>query len=102
MIILRTNGWEDYSLWDSGNGRRLEQFGEYTLSRPDPQCLWQPHLPLSAWEKADAVFREKEGWVLKGKTQDKWKMSWRDIKFYAKLSPFKHTGIFPEQTLHWE
>ena len=33
---------------------------------------------------------------------DKWELSYKNIKFYAKLTPFKHTGVFPEQILNWE
>ena len=27
---------------------------------------------------------------------------YKNIKFYSKLTPFKHTGVFPEQVLNWE
>jgi 23S rRNA (cytosine1962-C5)-methyltransferase len=105
MTILTTPGWSEYALLDSGNGRRLEKFGPYALSRPDPQCLWQPGLPIDAWEKADAVFTEKNTkgkWVNSRFIPDSWKMHYKDITFYAKLTPFKHTGVFPEQHLHWD
>src|SRR6185437_3883910 len=101
--ILSTSGWEDYELLDSGNGLRLERFGKYTLVRPDPQIIWQPRLNKSDWLKADATFdQEKKKWVIKNKIPDKWLLHYKNIGFYAKLSPFKHTGIFPEQTLQWE
>jgi len=105
MIILSTPGWEDYSLLDSGDGKRLEKFGAYTLVRPDPQCIWQPHLPSQEWEKADALFIEidKKGhWEKKTQMPEKWEMTYKQLIFYAKLSPFKHTGVFPEQHQHWD
>lgn len=106
MRLLQTNGWEDYALLDSGDGRRLERFGAYIIIRPDPQCLWKPHLAHAEWEKADAVFTKgkngKEEWVRKTDVPHKWLMTYKDISFYAKLSPFKHTGVFPEQHLQWD
>lgn len=105
MLILTLKTWDDYKLLDSGDGKRLEKFGKYILSRPDPQAIWKPNLPESEWKKANAVFQKTEGekgkWIKKGPVDEKWKMKWEDISFYCKLSPFKHTGVFPEQAVHW-
>lgn len=101
MVILTAPRWADYQLLDTGNGQKLERFGKYTLKRPDPQILWKPHLPKSDWNKADATF-EKDKWILKGKIPEKWLLKYKNISFWAKLSPFKHTGIFPEQTIQWD
>lgn len=106
MQILTTPGWKDYELIDSGDGYRLERFGAYTLARPDPQIIWQKSLPQSQWDKADAVF-EKDGakdagWNKKKTIPLQWEMAYKDIRFYSKLSPFKHTGVFPEQHLQWD
>ncbi len=100
MKILQTDTWKDYVLLDSGDGKRLEKFGAYTLIRPDPQCIWQPHLPQSQWQKADAIF--ENGWKKQGEVPDKWLCRWNNLSFWVKLSPFKHTGVFPEQAVHWE
>ena len=48
-----------YALLDSGYGRKLERFGEVTLSRPCAQAIWKPALPERAWIDADAVFDER-------------------------------------------
>jgi 23S rRNA (cytosine1962-C5)-methyltransferase len=89
----------NYKLLDSGNGRRLEQFGDYLLDRPDPEVLWQKNLPESDWLKADAVF--KNNWINKNRVPEKWQMEHKGIKFWCKLAPFKHTGVFPEQASQW-
>ncbi len=106
MIILSPNHWTDYQLIDSGDGKRLERFGKYILIRPDPQCLWKPSQPASEWQKADAVFRpdgrEKGQWVKNKKLSNNWQIGYSDLKFSVHLSPFKHTGVFPEQAAHWE
>jgi 23S rRNA (cytosine1962-C5)-methyltransferase len=33
---------------------------------------------------------------------EEWNVRYNDIAFTTKLSPFKHTGIFPEQSLQWD
>lgn len=100
MQLLVTKGWDDYDLLDSGNGRRLERFGKYIISKPDPQTIWKPHLDLAQWQKADAKYLEKE-WE-SASLPEKWSLAYKNIKFYSKLTAFKHTGIFPEQSLNWD
>jgi 23S rRNA (cytosine1962-C5)-methyltransferase len=100
MQLLKTVGWQDYELLDSGNGLRLERFGQYIISKPDPQAIWQPHLSPVEWDKADAKYLES-GWS-QNNLPEKWPLAFQNIKFYAKLTPFKHTGVFPEQVLNWE
>ena len=103
MKILSTPGWDEYELLDTGDGKRFERFGKYRLVRPDPQIIWHPRLDKSEWLKADAEFdAEKKKWVIKKQMPEKWLTRYKDIVFYAKLSPFKHTGVFPEQILQWD
>jgi 23S rRNA (cytosine1962-C5)-methyltransferase len=103
MNILTTAGWGEYELLDTGNGMRLERFGKYRLVRPDPQIVWQPHLPQSEWLSADAVYNPyKKQWDNKNKIPQRWLMHYKDLSFWAELTPFKHTGVFPEQTLQWD
>lgn len=102
MLLLSTKGWQDYELLDSGNGKRLERFGKYVISKPDPQAIWKPYLSQSEWEKADATYLDEEKQWNKNNLPEKWKLAYNDIKFYAKLTNFKHTGIFPEQALNWD
>ncbi len=101
MKILSTKGWNDYELIDSGDGKRLERFGKFVISKPDPQAIWKKSLGEEEWEKADAKF-SSNGWNTKRNFPAKWELSYKNIKFYAKLTPFKHTGIFPEQSLNWD
>lgn len=109
MQILTPQDWTDYELLDTGNGYRLERFGSPTdgfiLSRPDPDIIWSPHLPESEWLKSDAVFKKSGtsgNWLIKTKMPEKWPVEYKNIKLWVKLSPFKHTGVFPEQAVHWE
>ena len=102
MKLLSTKGFPDYELLDSGFEKRLERFGKYIISRPDPQAIWKTDHPESYWEKADAQYLDVEKkWSVNNLPQ-KWPLSYKNIKFYAKLTSFKHTGVFPEQVLNWE
>ena len=104
MKTLVAPQWDAYELIDSGNGRRLERFGTYTLSRPDPQALWQRALKDDAWNNADATFIEegKRGnWERRSNVPHAWPMRHDSLTLMAKLTPFKHTGIFAEQRAHW-
>ena len=103
--ILIVQKSQDYELIDSGNGEKLERFGKFVLSRPDPQALWEKGLGKEAWSKADAVYAkddEKAGWKYRGKIDDKWSIDFAGIKFFIKPTPFKHVGIFPEQASNWQ
>lgn len=107
MDLLETAGFEDYKLLDSGDGYRLEKFGEYILSRPDPQIIWKKKLSNDIWNNNDATFQktiqDKGHWVKKNKNlPDKWQINYKGLKLWIKLTPFKHTGIFPEQHLMWD
>lgn len=103
-----------YNLIDSGNGLKLEKFGQYTLLRPDPQALWLSRIHIKEWHKlVDAEFSkdkksnsflvgdEKGAWKSKKEMPEKWVVDFGVIKMYSRLTPFKHTGIFPEQLENW-
>ena len=101
---LTTNGWQDYELLDSGDGMKLERYGDVIVARPETQAIWKPLHP-EPWAKAQATFEWKEGkstWKSNFQIPESWPLSWRDVKFTARLTSFKHTGIFPEQAPNWE
>lgn len=105
-LVMRTRGWGDYALLDSGSGRKLERYGPYTVVRPEPQCLWTPRLPESAWAGADAVFdptdEEDAGrWRFKGQPREVWPLSWGQVKFKGRFTAFRHLAFFPEQAANW-
>lgn len=95
----------DYKLIDSGDGRRLERFGNMLLDRPDPEVIWDKTLAEEKWNEADAKFI-KEGskghWQTKKGFPEKWTVSHDNLKFILRLTPFKHTGVFPEQSWQWD
>ncbi len=101
---LTTLSWEDYELLDSGEGMKLERFGEIVVARPETQALWAKQKP-ELWKQAHATFafRDKKGsWDIKKPIPESWELGWEDAHFTAKLTGFKHTGIFPEQAPNWK
>ena len=103
--ILITRKGTDYELLDSGEGEKLERFGSIMMSRPDPQALWAKRLSPQEWEKAAAYFtRDSAGaeWSFRGKVPGSWPISFGGLRFQIKPTAFKHTGLFPEQSMNWE
>jgi 23S rRNA (cytosine1962-C5)-methyltransferase len=98
--ILITKPSPDYELFDSGEGEKLERFGNIVLARPDPQALWRKSLPATEWKKADGIFETT--WSLNKKAQDRWSIDFAGLKFWIKPTTFKHVGLFPEQAANWE
>ena len=90
----------EYSLLDSGLGMKLERFGAFVLSRPDPQAIWNKSLSEEEWGKADAVFGTK--WEKKNDIPESQVVEVGGFKFKLSLNTFKHTGIFPEQEENWK
>jgi 23S rRNA (cytosine1962-C5)-methyltransferase len=104
--VMRTTGWADYALLDSGNGKKLERYGPYSVVRPEPQCLWAPKLGEDVWARADAVFdpsdEEDAGrWRFKGKPRETWPMGWGQVKYNGRFTAFRHLAFFPEQAANW-
>ncbi len=97
--------WQDYELIDSGDGQRLERWGQYVLVRPDPQVIW-PKANPSMWSKADAVYsRSSKGggeWHYNRRLPATWNISYDNMRFVIEPMGFKHTGLFPEQAANWD
>jgi 23S rRNA (cytosine1962-C5)-methyltransferase len=106
-VAMRTTGWDDYALVDSGGGRKLERYGALRVVRPEPQCLWRPSLAKDAWDGADAVF-DPEGeedagrWRFAGAPLAPFELGWRGARFWGRFTPFRHLAFFPEQAANWD
>ncbi len=97
----------DYELLDTSDGARLERWGEYILSRPDPQVIWKGVKKSPDWKKADGVYhRSNKGggnWEIKNsRMPDFWTISTNGLTLGVRTMGFKHTGVFPEQSVNWE
>ncbi|MBA3469313.1 MAG: class I SAM-dependent methyltransferase [Herpetosiphonaceae bacterium] len=105
LDLLISDGWSDYELLDSGVGRKLERFGAVTVVRPEAQALWNPRLPQQDWDSAHAVFEYQgkgENWREQRAHPAQWTMRYADLQFVARLTPFRHVGVFPEQAAQWD
>ena len=110
LRVVATPGFSDYALLDSGDGRKLERFGRFTIERPESQALWRPALEPGAWLRADAAFKsagadeDSEGgrWRTNTAVPETWPVRVRDTTVLCRLTSFRHLGLFPEQLPHWE
>jgi len=118
LNLLYPTSWKEYELIDSGDGEKLERFGKYVLTRPEPQAMWSKVLSENEWKQlSDARFdREqkdkfrftddvKGGWLRKPKMPESWNIDYqyKDLKLELRLAltGFGHVGIFPEQGQNW-
>ena len=116
--LLESENWTDYALLDSGDGLKLERFGQFNFVRPEAQAMWSRSLPEVEWEQAHAVFQptgEESGghWNFKKEVANKWEMGYSltpnpsprgrgELRFWAMTTPGRHLGVFPECAAHWD
>jgi len=93
----------DYELLDSGNGRKLERFGAFTIERPAAQAVWRPRLSAEIWARAHASFDRAEGnrWRNRSALPEEWVVAIEGIRFLLSPTGFGHIGVFPEQSDLW-
>ena len=97
--------WKDYEVLDTSNGEKLERWGDYFLVRPDPQVLWDTPKKLRQWKKPNGHYHRSH----KGGGQweffdlpKTWDIQYKELKFHLQPFSFKHTGLFPEQSVNWD
>lgn len=106
-LILTSPDWKDYELVDSGNGWKLERFGQYLLVRPEAEAVWSPALPESKWAAAHARFvpsPEENGghWKHHKPIPERWTIGYKSLAFYVQTTASRHVGVFPEQACQWD
>ena len=98
--------WIDYELLDMADGEKLEKWGDYILIRPDPQIVWKDKTNPKLWRQAHARYvRSNTGgghWEKLRAMDDSWTIKYKDLTFNLKPMGFKHTGLFPEQSVNWD
>jgi len=106
LVTLTGEPWADYGLIDSGHGRKFERYGRYRFIRPEPQALWAP--AQADWD-ADGAFvpgADEDGggrWAFERSVPpDGWPLRWRDVRFQAQCTPFRHLGFFPDMAPVWD
>ena len=100
------SNFTDYKILDMADGEKIESWRGIILRRPDPQIVWSKKSNENIWNKVNAVYhRSKSGggaWEYKSNIPDKWTVNYKDLTFNIKLMGFKHTGLFPEQSVNWD
>ena len=112
--------WKDYELLDSGRGMKLERFGGFILSRPEPKALWDKDMTDQEWDRlTHSRFTPGAGFGKAGKEDsgtwdrlkampDQWWIRYQlsggaeSMNLRLGLTSFKHVGVFPEQAANWE
>lgn len=100
------NEWKDYEILDMASGMKLERWGKYVLSRPDPQIIWKEKTFKEKWKNLDAKYiRSNKGgghWENVNSVPENWQIKYKALTFNIKQMGFKHTGLFPEQAVNWD
>ncbi len=98
--------WKDYEILDMANGEKLEKWKDVILVRPDPQIIWKRKSFPERWKNANARYiRSSTGggnWDFNKKVPANWQVKYKELIFNIKPMGFKHTGLFPEQTVNWD
>ena len=96
---------------------KLERFGSYIMSRPEPKALWDKDLDENQWKSLShtsftpgAGFgkagKEDSGtWERLRKMPDQWWIRYDGSPSFSLrlgLTSFKHVGVFPGQAANWE
>jgi 23S rRNA (cytosine1962-C5)-methyltransferase len=114
IMSLSPSNWESYELLDTGGFEKLERFGEYILSRPEPQAIWDKSMSDAEWKTlAHAHFAKEKNNPEKGQWQElkpiphNWQLAYSNphglkMKLNLAMTSFKHIGLFPEQAVNWD
>jgi 23S rRNA (cytosine1962-C5)-methyltransferase len=99
------SGFVEYELLDSGEGRKLEQLGEWIIERQAPVAFWNKR-SSDMWKEAHAVHQrsDKGGGFWKGSDElpDFFFTKLGRVIFKTKLTSFGHLGFFAEQKDQWD
>ena len=104
LPILIADPWDGYALLDSGDGRKLEQYGNVRLVRPEPQAMWRPSDP-ALWDGADARFEgsdDEDGPGRWSANPGEFRVPVGPARMLCRLGNNHHPGLFPEQKPHWD
>lgn len=101
--MLLVKDFSDYEIIGMNEGEKLERWGDYYLLRPDPEIIWSDKIDTSCVHAH--YHRSNKGggfWEKRRSLPDRWTVNYKDLVFNVKLMGFKHTGIFPEQSINWD
>lgn len=85
-----------YALVDSGEGMKLERFGEHLIARPSSLAIWKKGKEQKTWKEAAASYDPDKGWQFHSKKFDDWLVEFPKFSFKLRLQTNGQVGIFPE------
>ena len=88
-----------YSLLDSGNGRKLERFGDVVIDRPSSLSAWKQR-NNALWESADAIYLPPDQWSHQRAPFSTWNTEIEGVNLQLELMSNGQLGIFPEHALY--
>jgi len=101
-----TKDWKDYEIIATGDGEKLERWGNVKLLRPDPQVIWHAEKNLEKEKGLNAHYHRTStgggSWQYLSHTPEEWTIKYKNLQFALKPMGFKHTGLFPEQAYNWD
>lgn len=89
-----------YALRDSGNGQRLEQFGDKLLVRPSTLCIWKPRQSKNVWDQADATYNHDKGWKFRAAKFEEWNIESSLWSLRLRTQDNGQVGLFPEHATY--
>jgi len=106
--MKESSNWRDYQIIASGDGQKLEMWGDVYLLRPDPQAIWSPPYDMAKFRMMHAKYNRAGtgggAWEVFKSIPPEWVIAYEplNLKFIISPTGFKHTGLFPEQAINWE
>jgi 23S rRNA (cytosine1962-C5)-methyltransferase len=95
-----SNVIDGYTLLDSGDGRKLEQFGSRIIDRPSSLSTWRRREDDSVWDSADAAYIPPDRWEHQGRSFVTWEATVGGVHLELELMSNGQLGIFPEHALY--
>ena len=89
-IMNVSDKWVDYECLASGNGEKLERYGNIILNRPDPQIIWEKS-DNQIWNSWDGYYHRSStgggSWEFRKKLPDYAKTSERPVVIPRPTAP---------------
>jgi 23S rRNA (cytosine1962-C5)-methyltransferase len=89
-----------YTLLDSGDGRKLERFGDTVIDRPSSLSTWRRRQPATTWDDANAHYLPPDRWEHAGSPFATWKAAIAGVSLELELMSNGQVGLFPEHALY--
>lgn len=87
-----------YALLDSGEGCRVEQFGDYVLERPASLAIWRRR--QSSIRHPDSRYLPPKGWQSNRTLPEQWPVVIEEVTMLVRCQSNGQVGLFPEHATY--